>query len=220
MKRCVVLIFGLASLQMCLGLEALDCLVVGKPGCIEGHLNQALTRAQSLPTLRITRHLSIISSSREVDEVSGESTTLEKLERYIYGHSLKLELPEELVSGARGLVGDDFLADLPKTIVLPLAEQDSNEGRGFVKKVVLPFLLGLKFKATAVIPLAMALIALKTWKALTLGLLSLVLTAAMIIFRLTRPKTVNYEVYYPHHHHHVDEHYHARAHDLAYRAHA
>jgi len=54
--------------------------------------------------------------------------------------------------------------------------------------VVLPFLLGLKFKATALVPLALSLIALKTWKALTLGLLSLVLSGAMVIFRFTKPK--------------------------------
>lgn len=66
---------------------------------------------------------------------------------------------------------------------------------------MIPFLLGLKFKATLFIPLAIALIALKTWKALTLGLLSLVLSGAMVIFKFTKPKVVNYEVYhYPSHH--------------------
>jgi len=60
--------------------------------------------------------------------------------------------------------------------------------RGFVKKVLIPFLLGLKFKATALVPLAFALIALKTWKAMTLGLLSLVLSGAMVIFKYTKPK--------------------------------
>lgn len=47
---------------------------------------------------------------------------------------------------------------------------------GFIKKVLLPFLLGLKFKASVLVPLALAMIALKTWKALTLGLISLVLS--------------------------------------------
>jgi VIT1/CCC1 family predicted Fe2+/Mn2+ transporter len=53
---------------------------------------------------------------------------------------------------------------------------------------VIPFLLGLKFKITALLPLALTLIALKTWKALTLGLLSVVLSAAMLIFKFTKPK--------------------------------
>lgn len=60
------------------------------------------------------------------------------------------------------------------------------------------------------VPLAMALIALKTWKALTLGLLSLVMAGAIAIFKLAKPKVVNYEVvHFPHHHvdhHHVDHH--------------
>ena len=64
---------------------------------------------------------------------------------------------------------------------------------GFLKKVVLPFILGLKFKTTALIPLALSLIALKTWKALTLGLLSLVLSGAMVIFRFTKPKVLDQE---------------------------
>jgi hypothetical protein len=60
-----------------------------------------------------------------------------------------------------------------------------------VKKVLIPFLLGLKFKVTALMPIALALIALKTWKALTLGLLSMVLSAAMVVFKFTKPKVIN-----------------------------
>ena len=67
-----------------------------------------------------------------------------------------------------------------------------------MKKVVIPFLLGLKFKATAIVPLALALIALKTWKALTLGLLSIVLSGALLIFKLTKPKVAYEVVHYGH----------------------
>jgi hypothetical protein len=66
---------------------------------------------------------------------------------------------------------------------------------------MIPFFLGLKFKTTVLVPLTLALIALKTWKAMTLGLLSLVMTAAMVIFKFAKPKIVNYEVvHYPHPH--------------------
>lgn len=70
---------------------------------------------------------------------------------------------------------------------------------------MIPFLLGLKFKSTVLVPLSLALIALKSWKAMTLGLLSLVLAGAMVIFKFAKPKIVNYEiVHFPHHpHHHV-----------------
>lgn len=75
---------------------------------------------------------------------------------------------------------------------------------------MIPFLLGLKFKTTVLVPLALALIALKTWKAMTLGLLSLVMTIAMVIFKFAKPKIVNYEVvHYPHPiEHHVPSHIH------------
>lgn len=63
---------------------------------------------------------------------------------------------------------------------------------------MIPFLLGIKFKTTVLVPLALALIALKSWKAMTLGLLSLVLAGAMVIFKFAKPKIVNYEiVHYP-----------------------
>lgn len=87
-------------------------------------------------------------------------------------------------------------------------------GRGFVRKIVIPFLLGLKFKATVLVPVAIAVIALKTWKALTLGLLSLVLSAAMVIYRFTKPKVVGVEILHypsPVHAHHHDGYAHARA---------
>lgn len=82
---------------------------------------------------------------------------------------------------------------------------------------MIPFILGLKFKTTVLVPLALALIALKTWKAMTLGLLSLVMTAAMVIFKFAKPKIVNYEVvHYPHAihpvEHHVPPHIHTHAH--------
>lgn len=64
-------------------------------------------------------------------------------------------------------------------------------GRGFVKKVMIPFLIGLKFKSTVLVPIALALIALKTWKAVTLGLLSIVLSGAMVIFKLAKPKVTH-----------------------------
>lgn len=78
---------------------------------------------------------------------------------------------------------------------------------------MVPFLLGLKFKSTVLVPLALAMIALKTWKAMTLGLLSLVLSGALVIFKLFKPTHVNYEVlHYPHHlehhHHHPHGHHH------------
>lgn len=61
-------------------------------------------------------------------------------------------------------------------------------GRGFMRKAVLPFLIGLKLKTAVLVPLALGLIALKTWKAMTLGLLSLVLSGALVVFKIAKPK--------------------------------
>lgn len=85
---------------------------------------------------------------------------------------------------------------------------------------MIPFLLGLKFKTSVLVPLALALIALKTWKAMTLGLLSLVMTAAMVIFKFAKPKIVNYEVVHYPHAHVVDHHAHAHPHHAHLHAHA
>lgn len=67
-----------------------------------------------------------------------------------------------------------------------------NKGRGMMKKIMMPFLLGLKLKTTVLVPIALALIALKTWKAMTLGLLSLVLSGALVIFKIIKPKVSGY----------------------------
>ena len=60
---------------------------------------------------------------------------------------------------------------------------------------MLPFLIGLKLKTTVLVPLALALIALKTWKAMTLGLLSLVLSGALVVFKIAKPKVKIYLEY-------------------------
>ncbi|XP_050430246.1 uncharacterized protein LOC126839173 [Adelges cooleyi] len=128
---------------------------------------------------------------------------LDRVDDFLSTHELRVSMPEELGSS----VGE---------IKVPLTDgQSVQEGRsrGFVRKIVIPFLLGLKFKSTVLVPIAIALIALKTWKALTLGLLSLVLSAAMVIYRFTKPKVVGVEILHypsPVHHHH-DAYAHARA---------
>ena len=58
-----------------------------------------------------------------------DETTLERLERYLYGHSLRLELPGELVDGARGLISDKFLSKLPTSLTVPLAQEDDLQGK-------------------------------------------------------------------------------------------
>ncbi|XP_044594875.1 uncharacterized protein LOC123272241 [Cotesia glomerata] len=124
------------------------------------------------------------------------SLMLEKLDSYLSSHQLEAKLPEAIVGS--NIVPRSLVESVPRSLSVPLSDSSNGQGRGFVKKVMIPFLLGLKFKATALVPLAFALIALKTWKALTLGLLSLVLSGAMMIFKLTKPKVAYEVVHYGH----------------------
>ncbi|XP_012287559.1 uncharacterized protein LOC105703633 [Orussus abietinus] len=124
------------------------------------------------------------------------SLMLEKLDAYLCSHRLEAKLPDAILGS--NVVPRALVESVPQSLSVPLADPSSGQGRGFVKKVMIPFLLGLKFKATALVPLALALIALKTWKALTLGLLSMVLSGAMMIFKLTKPKVAYEVVHYGH----------------------
>ncbi|CAG9860639.1 unnamed protein product [Phyllotreta striolata] len=149
--------------------------------------------------IRITENLMIVKRDNPQSEKERgfSNDVFEKFEDFLQTHDLVLTAPEFIPRS---------LGTGP--IKVPLAETGKySVGRSskVVKKVILPFLLGLKFKAAVLVPLALALIALKTWKALTLGLLSLVLTGALLIFKFTKPKVVNYEVIHvPPHVEHVE----------------
>ncbi|XP_032663256.1 uncharacterized protein LOC116840544 [Odontomachus brunneus] len=121
---------------------------------------------------------------------------LEKLDAYLSSHQLEAKLPDAIAGS--NIVPRSLIDSMPTSLTVPLSDSSNEQGRGFVKKVMIPFLLGLKFKATALVPLALALIALKTWKAFTLGLLSMVLSGAMLIFKLTKPKVAYEVVHYGH----------------------
>ncbi|XP_058793630.1 uncharacterized protein LOC131665621 [Phymastichus coffea] len=177
--------------------------------CAKPKLLKYLSDAVQLEKLPITEDLSLVKSrsipeDNDFDEFLASqdsvdpkrreqlrSLMLEKLDTYLASHTIEAKLPEAIIGS--NIVPRSLIETVPKSISIPLSDAPNGNGRGFVKKVMIPFLLGLKFKATALVPLALALIALKTWKAMTLGLLSLVLSGAMLIFKLTKPK-VAYEV--------------------------
>lgn len=135
-----------------------------------------------------------------------------QVDEFLTTHYLQIRYPKSVISqhvpsfmlsAVDKLIPDSTQVPLEETnvnqgkIVDPSHHRLSNDkhsfrfpklGRGLVKKVLIPFLLGLKFKTTVLLPLAFALIALKAWKALTLGLLSLVVSAAVVVFKLSKPK--------------------------------
>ncbi|XP_020284570.1 uncharacterized protein LOC109855120 [Pseudomyrmex gracilis] len=182
--------------------------------CVKPKVVAYLTDAVKQDRLAITKDLAVVKS-RDASEDNTEegypaqydaanptkrkllrTLMLEKIDAYLSSHQLEAKLPEAIAGS--NIVPRSLVDSMPKSLTVPLSDSSSGQGRGFVKKVMIPFLLGLKFKATALVPLALALIALKTWKALTLGLLSLVLSGAMMIFKLTKPKVAYEVVHYGH----------------------
>ncbi|XP_043664353.1 uncharacterized protein LOC122627338 [Vespula pensylvanica] len=182
--------------------------------CVKPKILSYLSDAVKQERLAITEDLAIVKS-REAPEENPEeyyptkydiadparrellrSLMLEKVDAYLSSHTLEAKLPEAIVGS--NIVPRSLVESVPKYLSVPLSDSSNGQGRGFVKKVMIPFLLGLKFKATALVPLALALIAMKTWKALTLGLLSMVLSGAMMIFKLTKPKVAYEVVHYGH----------------------
>ncbi|KAM8705227.1 hypothetical protein ACLKA7_009652 [Drosophila subpalustris] len=189
------------------------CLKDLSMSCVRPKALQWFNAALQQPEVKLTERLSIVRTSESVASPSTRSLNpdqqmFDSIDGYLGSHGLRIQAPEYFRSSeARSLV-PDFLMENPLTQggIVPLST--ANEGRGMIRKAVLPFLLGLKLKTTVLMPLALGLIALKTWKAMTLGLLSLVLSGALVIFKIAKPKIVNYEVvHYPHHVDHVVPHH-------------
>ena len=174
------------------------CLGQLSTGCVKPKALAWLTAASLSDEIKITNDLSIVrtSADNDVEQSSQRSTDplatmLNGVENFLHTHSIRISAPEFLKSEeARAFMATNEIGS-EETIEMPLVNGNIAEGRGFVKKVMIPFLLGLKFKTTVLLPIAFALIALKTWKALTLGLLSMVLSAAMVIFKFAKPKVIS-----------------------------
>ncbi|XP_069679315.1 uncharacterized protein [Periplaneta americana] len=189
-----------------------ECVQYGSFTCVKPKVLSFLSAAAKKDRIMLTEDLIIEKTGRFMEQPyeferplqwDGSNSMsadilLEKIDTFLSNHEMKLRVPKEIVSGELvPFVPKFLLQNIPAELRVPLSESKSvGQERGILKKVVIPFLLGLKFKASALIPLALALIALKTWKALTLGLLSIVLSGAMVIFKFTKPKVVNYEVYH------------------------
>ncbi|XP_067008108.2 uncharacterized protein Osi18 [Anabrus simplex] len=192
-----------------------ECLQMGSFACVKPKVLEFLRSASKKDRIMLTRDLSIEKTGKyfpmgsdyqqqwSASSSDDAAAMFERIDDFLTSHELKVRVPKEIVSGELvSYVPKFLLQNVPTELHVPLTEAKSVE-RGFLKRIVMPFLLGLKFKATALIPLALALIALKTWKALTLGLLSIVLSGALVIFRLaerSKQRMPTYEVVHvPHH---------------------
>ncbi|XP_046670963.1 uncharacterized protein LOC124360972 [Homalodisca vitripennis] len=207
------------------------CLEDGDFSCVKPKVLAFLSASVSQDKIRISRDLSVVrrddvplqesqqagadtdpalASANPAVQKAVRQLMLDRVEDFLATHELRVRVPKELTNPELlAYVPSFLLKNLPQEIRVPLADSAvQGRGRGgMLRKVVIPFLLGLKFKVSALMPLALALIALKTWKALTLGLLSIVLSAAMVIFKITKPKVLNYEVVHLPHPAPVIEHY-------------
>ncbi|KAK5644655.1 hypothetical protein RI129_005955 [Pyrocoelia pectoralis] len=178
--------------------------------CVKPKSLKWLNNVANEPVIRITEDLEIVKKDDpdRDQERSGTRDVFDVFEDFIQSHQLVARVPQILrMDGPLGsLLPRAFK---PEDLSVPLASTGRSKT---VKKIIVPFLLGLKFKTAVLVPLALALIALKTWKALTLGLLSLVLTGTLLIFKLlSHGKVTTYEVvHYPHHHH--NDHHHIEHH--------
>ncbi|EDW14712.1 uncharacterized protein LOC6573160 [Drosophila mojavensis] len=187
--------------------------------CVRPKALQWFNAALQQNEVRLTDRLSVVRTAQQQPEASSttgralnaeqhQQQLFDRIDSYLASHALRIQAPEYFRSSeARALVPDYLLQNpLTQGGLIPLGA--ANEGRGMIRKAVLPFLLGLKLKTTVLMPLVLGLIALKTWKAMTLGLLSLVLSGALVIFKIAKPKIVNYEVvHYPHQVEHVVPHH-------------
>ncbi|XP_055698521.1 uncharacterized protein LOC129798987 [Phlebotomus papatasi] len=190
-----------------------SCLSEWSTDCVKPKSLSWLKEVAQKDVIRLTDELALVRTADAEPEAEGkalprEIRAFDKIDEFLSTHALRIEPPKILQDkSVRKLIPKSLLkGGLTETTQVPLSEGKVAEGRSFVKKVMIPFLLGLKIKTFGLVPLALALIALKTWKAMTLGLLSLVVAGAIVIFRLAKPKVVNYEVVHYPHHHHVEHH--------------
>nr|CAH7742902.1 unnamed protein product [Callosobruchus chinensis] len=184
-----------------------SCLSQLSVGCVKPKALYWMEQVADKNEIRVTEDLVIVKKfNRDVQETRGlQKDILDRFEDFLQSHDVVAKAPSFLRPDG------PFGKYVPRTfqasdLSVPLAA--SGRSSKIVKKVILPFLLGLKFKTAVLVPLALALIALKTWKALTLSLLSLVLTGTISVFSKFVSKTPAYEVLHysqPHvDYHHVD----------------
>ncbi|XP_059488905.1 uncharacterized protein LOC132204424 [Neocloeon triangulifer] len=197
---------GPQDLSMCLKQRALnfvdDALSKGDIPILSG-----VTLLQTAnPSERTGKEVNDIPRNDENPEAHVESLLIDRVARFFSTHTLQVKVP------------DDTISDLKRSI---------EEGRKKKKKFLLPFLLALKLKAVALVPLVLGAIALLALKALVVGKIALALSALIGLQKLLAnqhsTKTVEVVAHpsYSHEEHHSTGghgHY-ARNIELPYSAH-
>ncbi|KAB0794314.1 hypothetical protein PPYR_11153 [Photinus pyralis] len=106
-----------------------------------------------------------------------DAAILKRVSRIIKTHEFRLTLPEFMFDKTQVVYNPKSGLDVVST--------DGEEGRGLLKKkLLLPVLLLLKLKMKALLPIFVALIGLKSFKALILSKLAITIVLGFIIYTL------------------------------------
>ncbi|XP_039277896.1 uncharacterized protein LOC111049496 [Nilaparvata lugens] len=199
-----------------------DCLNKGSVSCVKYKLFTFVDKMLNKDSFSLTEGVTVVRNPgaatpvgdgapralsgeeqpASADSQDVESMVVDRVERFLQTHSVKIDLKGSDVVKAVSNAGRAFTYQF----MGGLDEEDEGEeaGRKKVKKggkVLLPLLLMLKMKAAALLPLALGAIALIAGKALLIGKIALLLASIIGLKKLlSQQKTVTYEIVsHPHH---------------------
>ncbi|KAH9643134.1 hypothetical protein HF086_010586 [Spodoptera exigua] len=124
-------------------------------------------------------------SARALEEKNIDKVIFERVGRYLSNNEVKFQLPEFLFEGAEV----SYRADRGLDVEFPETNSENGEARGILKKkLLLPVLLLLKLKMKALMPILVAIIGIKSIKALILSKLAITLVLGFLIYNLVMKK--------------------------------
>ncbi|XP_069679298.1 uncharacterized protein [Periplaneta americana] len=155
--------------------------------CAEGRMVQLIDQLdvrESVPLL--DDHVTLVKSpeAEEKDVPKNDGTSepgaalLSRIDRYLKSHSIRVEIPEfkNVFPEIPGRLLQERSVDIG---LRSLATDDASEGRGRLKKLILPLLLGMKLKASILLPIFISTIALISFKGLWAGLAAMLVSGAL-----------------------------------------
>ncbi|KAJ8709750.1 hypothetical protein PYW08_009754 [Mythimna loreyi] len=124
-------------------------------------------------------------SSRAFEDKNIDKVIFDRVGRYLSNHEVRFQLPEFLFESAEV----SYRADRGLDVEFPETDSENGEARGILKKkLLLPVLLLLKLKMKALMPILVAIIGIKSIKALILSKLAITLVLGFLIYNLIMKK--------------------------------
>ncbi|ENN79238.1 uncharacterized protein LOC109535243 [Dendroctonus ponderosae] len=140
---------------------------------------------------------------------SNDVSVQDYIENYIKSNDISFKLP--IVGSTVTLAGRNLdNEELGIKLNFGSGSEVQARKKSKIKKIFVPILVFILIKAMTLIPLALAILGLKTWNAIQLSFISFVTTLAMAVWKLCskvngdhpQPQVIH-ESYDPHHHHHI-----------------